>query len=761
MTNNFSLLIVKTRMKKIPALILIIFIFFFVFEKSVSAAVLFEDNFNDGNANGWVVLGLSNWNVTNDEYGIHVNSGVSNSVPEDGLWNNNWVNYIYKVDLRGVYGTDKNIIFRFQNTVNFYEIHHTQGNIYFEKEIGGTRYSFGSVYYPLSNGPTYHFEIKIIGSHFEIYENGNLLFNVNDSGPSLEFGKIGFRVGTGAVSPSEVWYDNVLVTSIEPSPTPTPTLQPLILLPGLGASWNHGAMISDNPVSPEDWYMTPGVKNYDGIIQTFKNAGYVEDDNLFVFNYDWRKPIEEIADDLNDYIDNVIDPPPEEEIDLVGHSLGGMVARTYVQNNPTNHQVNQLITLGSPHHGAPQAYCLWEGADLNKTLSEAWQRIGAGILIHLKRTGGETKVEAVRRIVKVLKDLLPTLNYLKQDGEVKTIEEMSQKNDWLATLNSSLPEDLTSRLTTILGKKGDTLRWINIKPRSKVDIILGRWEDGKPIGEEFEIGDGSVLVESGQLESASLIEINNANHGDLVESGAGQEKIVDLLDLSPSEIVPAPKITFEPMLIFQLASPANMTVYGPNNWQIGDKVDNNIPNSTYSPKDQLIIIPQAIEGNYKITVSAMDGGGAYQLLVGLLTEKGDFWKEFKDNVSAGSTNIHNFWFPSSEQIESFLLLNQAKTQVSDLKKYLNKLKVSSRFRGKIISKLAVCMGNINAALNLLEEGNNEATNDKIEKAILKITELEEFVDEIKDKEVKQFLKEFLSEPLDELKDLLLQAELIN
>jgi len=753
-------------MKKLPALILFIFlIFFLVSPKCVSATVLFQDDF-DGNANGWIALGLSGWNVINGEYGIHVNSGVSNSVPSDALWNNDWVNYIYKIDLRGVYGTDKNIIFRFQNVVNFYEIHHTGGYIHFEKEIGGTRYSFGSVYHPLSNGPTYHFKIKIIGNHFEIYENNILLFNVNDSGPSLIFGKIGLRVGTGAERPSEVWYDNIVVCDEEPceltpSPTPTPTLQPLILLPGLGASWNHEAMILDQEKPPDEWYMTPGVKSYDGIIETFQNAGYVLGDNFFVFNYDWRQPIEDIAEDLEDYIDTKINPPPEAEIDLVGHSLGGMVARTYLQNNPTNHHVDQLITLGSPHHGAPQAYYLWEGADLNKTLSEAWQRIGAGILIHLKKNGFENNVETVRNVVPGLQDLLPTLDYLKQSGEIVPVDEMSQKNEWLIDLNDSLPGDLISRLTTVLGRKGDTLRWINIKPRSKVDIMLGRWEDGKPIGEEFEIGDGSVLVESGQLESASLIEINNANHGDLVESGAGQEKIVDLLDLSPSEIVPAPKITFEPMLIFQLASPANMTVYGPNNWQIGDKVDNNIPNSTYSPKDQLIIIPQAIEGNYKITVSAMDGGGAYQLLVGLLTEKGDFWKEFKDNVSAGSTNIHNFWFPSSEQIESFLLLNQAKTQVSDLKKYLNKLKVSSRFRGKIISKLAVCMGNINAALNLLEEGNNEATNDKIEKAILKITELEEFVDEIKDKEVKQFLKEFLSEPLDELKDLLLQAELIN
>lgn len=39
-------------------------------------------------------------------------------------------------------------------------------------------------------------------------------------------------------------------------------------------------------------------------------------------------------------------------LDIVGFSLGGIVARDYLNNHPTNHKVRKLITIASPHEGA-------------------------------------------------------------------------------------------------------------------------------------------------------------------------------------------------------------------------------------------------------------------------------------------------------------------------------------------------------------------------------------------------------------------------
>jgi triacylglycerol lipase len=41
---------------------------------------------------------------------------------------------------------------------------------------------------------------------------------------------------------------------------------------------------------------------------------------------------------------------------VVGHSMGGLVARRYVQHLGGDRRVRSLVTLGTPHHGTPTAY---------------------------------------------------------------------------------------------------------------------------------------------------------------------------------------------------------------------------------------------------------------------------------------------------------------------------------------------------------------------------------------------------------------------
>ncbi|MBI3723189.1 alpha/beta fold hydrolase [bacterium] len=45
-------------------------------------------------------------------------------------------------------------------------------------------------------------------------------------------------------------------------------------------------------------------------------------------------------------------------IDLVGHSLGGLVARLYLQELGGARRVDRCVTLGTPHHGTYNAYWL-------------------------------------------------------------------------------------------------------------------------------------------------------------------------------------------------------------------------------------------------------------------------------------------------------------------------------------------------------------------------------------------------------------------
>lgn len=67
--------------------------------------------------------------------------------------------------------------------------------------------------------------------------------------------------------------------------------------------------------------------------------------------------LEELAQQLADYIDTNFDP--EQPLDLVGLSMGGLVARYYLQRLGGIKRVQRFIAISSPHSGTWMAYTLW------------------------------------------------------------------------------------------------------------------------------------------------------------------------------------------------------------------------------------------------------------------------------------------------------------------------------------------------------------------------------------------------------------------
>jgi len=64
-----------------------------------------------------------------------------------------------------------------------------------------------------------------------------------------------------------------------------------------------------------------------------------------------------LAVQLAKFIDNSFDP--EQPLDLIGFSMGGLVSRYYVQRLGGINRVQRFITLSSPHSGTLTAYSLW------------------------------------------------------------------------------------------------------------------------------------------------------------------------------------------------------------------------------------------------------------------------------------------------------------------------------------------------------------------------------------------------------------------
>jgi hypothetical protein len=64
------------------------------------------------------------------------------------------------------------------------------------------------------------------------------------------------------------------------------------------------------------------------------------------------------AADLGAHIERVCEQTGYDRVHVVGHSLGGLIARYYVQRHGGGRRVESLVTLGTPHEGSVLAHVL-------------------------------------------------------------------------------------------------------------------------------------------------------------------------------------------------------------------------------------------------------------------------------------------------------------------------------------------------------------------------------------------------------------------
>jgi pimeloyl-ACP methyl ester carboxylesterase len=73
--------------------------------------------------------------------------------------------------------------------------------------------------------------------------------------------------------------------------------------------------------------------------------------NVQAFWYDWRQDLAPTADSLRQQIDRWFGP--DADVNLVAHSMGGLVSRTYILRHAQRWgKKSRLIMLGTPNHGS-------------------------------------------------------------------------------------------------------------------------------------------------------------------------------------------------------------------------------------------------------------------------------------------------------------------------------------------------------------------------------------------------------------------------
>ena len=74
---------------------------------------------------------------------------------------------------------------------------------------------------------------------------------------------------------------------------------------------------------------------------------------VYLFSYDWRKSNVETAEKLDAFINKITDGG-KVKVDIIAHSMGGIVSAHYLKNH--DEKVDKYLSFGAPYEGAPSAF---------------------------------------------------------------------------------------------------------------------------------------------------------------------------------------------------------------------------------------------------------------------------------------------------------------------------------------------------------------------------------------------------------------------
>ena len=416
---------------------------------------------------------------------------------------------------------------------------------------------------------------------------------------------------------------------------------PVILIPGMGASVNYECFLKElfcGLDSRWGWFTIFAESVYSPLIDRLEAAGYTTDNNyLNVFYYDWRKPIEANVPRLKKRIDDIKKKTGKDQVDLVGHSMGGLLARAYVQSDifDPKDDVSHMVTLGSPHRGAAKAYPYWQAANVYEMGDYATPAINLFLLYYMQEQINPVKVFVLRNKFPSFKDLLPIDDYLLDNDTNAIIPEstltLQNRNTYLHELdnnNSVLFE--RADVATFVGENIQTTARFYVGERSFLDSILFKWDDGKPNWDrqsEFysDHGDETVLSESGKVIGSDYErDFPDINHTGLTKDNNVINAVFAYLGITVAPD-PAPS-TIPEILIFILDGFAEAIFTDPlgrilrPTTQVSlnskDLQSDPIPEAEYIQVPgntfQIILIPNPLNGDYQIQVDGL-GEGDYTL----------------------------------------------------------------------------------------------------------------------------------------------------
>ena len=487
----------------------------------------------------------------------------------------------------------------------------------------------------------------------------------------------GFYVGS---SPLYLVNTNAPDPIPTPTPTPVPSKTPLILIPGIGGSelkvaedtiWNkdngHGGIFNraygkgevvwlNEPearaIGEDDYFdilrmKSDGVTSealltltgnllaraYQYTIDFFIANEYTLNKDLFVFPYDWRKDISTTKTELDNRIGQIKDQTGSTKVDIVAHSMGGLVARYYIADPQKATNVRKLFTLGTPYLGTVKflkairyGYCILaevgpfclsiapsEMKDVIQNMVSGYQLAPSQTYFNFYSDEDNSHPYPYRTDIGSL-NYLQIKNLLTGSGQNTTLFSPSET---FHNLDSTLSNTNGVDVTIITGSGIETLGQIIERTIVTLNGNQLNYKDILNIN-----GDGTVPLLSASisdphkglfLNGPAQVFYTNLEHGALVSNGPALNLVKNILEGNnkiPSGVATQPyKLTGHGLSVH---SPINIHAYDANSNHTGPTPDGNfevnIPGSSYDTLGDAKFIFLPDNGQYSVKFEATDQG---------------------------------------------------------------------------------------------------------------------------------------------------------
>lgn len=481
------------------------------------------------------------------------------------------------------------------------------------------------------------------------YTNGELF---GFSGPTSTFPKGDYSFHFEAT-------DGALASRLPASGelTFTVKLEPVILIPGiLGTEMDQGSTVLwpnflNMLTSGDDSFMDPLMMSGDGIpsyndvrigdvlrinqlfipqvsfdyfgalTNQFNDAGYQENTDLFVFPYDWRLDNKITAQNLKNKIEAVLAQTGSTKIDLVAHSMGGLVAKQYIVDNGSG-KVDKLVFVATPQLGAPKALKALVFGD----------NFGIPLILN------PAEMKKLSQNMSSAYELLPSQNYIQEFGGYflengATADTYAETKDYLLNkgANSLLlgnAENFHSQALDNFTAPGSTTYNIVGCNTPTIGRIIKRnnyLEDGV-IAEDYDVdevaGDGTVPLTSAlAVKADNRYYVTRADHATMPSMDGIRQLIVQIVSDGVNTSTFPATVRTDPSQcgmvrgkLISVHSPIDLNVYDQNGNHEGPNatgtIDQMIPGATYEniANNKFIFLPEDSGQIYTVKLDATATG---------------------------------------------------------------------------------------------------------------------------------------------------------